>query len=370
MIIGVPKEVKPDEYRVAVTPAGVRQLTLAGHETLVQRGAGEGSGILDAEYEEAGARMVDTAGEAWGANIVAKVKEPIPSEYQFLREGLILYTFLHLAAAPELAKKLLETGTVAIGYETVQDQATGALPMLIPMSEVAGRMAVQAGARYLEKENGGRGVLLGGVPGVPPGKVVVLGAGIVGMNAVKISLGLGARTQVLDTNLTKLRMIDDIFGGRAETMYSNQHTVCAAIDDADMVIGAALVAGGRTPVLITRDMLADMKPGSVIVDVAVDQGGMAETTHPTSHSNPTYVVDSVTHYCVSNMPGAVPRTSTFALSNATFPGLLELAEKGIDKTMRSNYSMRMGLNVAEGMVTHPQVAESLELSYRFPEKWL
>ena len=369
MKIGVPREIKADEYRVALTPAGVRRLALSGHTVLIQRGAGEGSGISDAEYEMEGGRIVDSAEEAWSAQIIAKVKEPIGAEYGFLREGIILYTFLHLAAVPELAKKLIDSGALAIGYETAQDQATGALPLLIPMSEVAGRMAVQAGAKYLEKEHGGRGVLLGGVPGVSPGKVAILGAGVVGFNSAKIAVGLGGRTLILDTNLARLRYIDDVFGGRIETMYSDPHTILNAVREADVLIGAALVAGARTPSLVTRGMLSEMKPGAVIVDVSVDQGGCVETSRPTSHSNPTYVVDSITHYCVANMPGAVPRTSTFALTNATFPGLLSLAEKGIEKTMSSDYSMRAGLNVAEGYVAHPKVAESLNLPYRFPEKW-
>lgn len=369
MIIGIPKETKADEYRVALTPSGARALSLAGHEVKVQSGAGEGSGISDTEYEEEGARIVQGAEEAWAADIVAKVKEPVGPELSFLREGLILYTYLHLAAVPKLAERLMESGSVAIGYETVQDQRDGSLPLLIPMSEVAGRMAVQAGSKYLEKEHGGRGVLLGGVPGVEPGKVVILGAGVVGTNAAKIALGMGGRTLVLDTNLARLRYLDDIFGGRVETMASNGHNILSAIREADLVIGAVLVAGARAPMLVTREMLGAMKPGSVIVDVAVDQGGCVETSRPTSHSNPVFVADCVTHYCVSNMPGAVPRTSTFALTNATFPGLLELAEKGIDKTMQSNYSMRMGLNVAFGSIAHPKVAESLNLACRFPEKW-
>ncbi|MDH4182819.1 MAG: alanine dehydrogenase, partial [Nitrospinota bacterium] len=298
MIIGVPREVKADEYRVAIVPAGVRQLTLAGHEALVETGAGKGSGILDAEYEAEGARIVQTAQEAWSAQIVVKVKEPLEAEYRHFRPGLILYTFLHLAAAPALARRLMDSGVIAIGYETVQEQ-DGSLPMLIPMSEVAGRMAVQAGAKYLEKEHGGRGVLLGGVPGVTPGKVAILGAGVVGSNAAKIAVGLGARTMVLDTDLRKLRRIEDIFGGRVETLVSNPHNVLSAVAEADLLIGAVLVAGAKAPWLVTREMLKYMKPESVIVDVSVDQGGCVETSRPTSHSSPTFVVDSVTHYCVS-----------------------------------------------------------------------
>jgi len=368
VIVGVPREVKADEYRVAMVPAGVRQLTLAGHEVLVERGAGVDSGIPDGEYEAEGARIVDTAAEAWSARIVVKVKEPVERELGFLREGLILYTFLHLAAAAELAGKLAESGTIAIGYETVQEK-DGSLPLLVPMSEVAGRMAVQAGAKYLEKEHGGRGVLLGGVPGVEPGKVVVLGAGVVGFNAAKIAVGLGARTIVLDVNLNRLRYLDDIFGGRVETLVSNPHTAPGAIKEADLVIGAVLIAGAKAPWLVPRGLLKEMRPGSVIVDVSVDQGGCVETSRPTSHSDPTFVVDAVTHYCVTNMPGAVPRTSTFALTSATFPGLFELVEKGIDKTMKENYAMRNGLNVAGGHIAHPNVAKSLGVPCKFPERW-
>ncbi len=368
MIIGVPKETKVDEYRVALVPSGVRTLTLAGHAVLVESGAGVGLGISDAEYRSEGARIVDSAEEAWSAELVVKVKEPIAEEFRFLREGLIIYTYLHLAAAEELAEALINSGAIAIAYETVQEE-DGSLPMLVPMSEVAGRMSVQAGAKYLEKAHGGRGVLLGGVPGVEPGKVVVLGGGVVGYNAAKIAVGLGARTRVLDINLPRLRYFDDIFMGRVETQMSNTHSISKAVSEADLVIGAVLIAGARAPWLVTKGMLSEMKPGSVIVDVSVDQGGCIETSRPTSHSDPVFSVDSITHYCVGNMPGAVPRTSTFALTNATFNGLFEIAEKGIDKTLRDNYAMKRGLNVAEGHITHPQVAQSLGLTCKFPEKW-
>ncbi|VAX20266.1 Alanine dehydrogenase [hydrothermal vent metagenome] len=370
MIIGVPKEIKADEYRVAITPAGVRQLTLGGHTVHIEKGAGHGSGISDVEYEADGALMVDSAYDAWQGEIVAKVKEPVEEEYRFLRPDLVLYTYLHLAAAPELTRALTESGVCAIGYETAQDETSGELPMLIPMSEVAGRMAVQAGATYLEKEHGGRGVLLGGAPGVGPGKVAILGAGVVGINSAKIAVGLGARTLALDTSLPRLRYIDDIFHGRVETMYSNSHNVLQAIREADVVIGAVLLPGAKTPWLVTKDDLGEMKQGSVIVDVSVDQGGCVETSRPTNHSDPAFKVGSVTHYCVANMPGAVPRTSTFALTNATFPGLLELAEKGIEKTMKESHLMRTGLNVARGYVAHPQVARSLGLTCKFPKEWM
>jgi len=368
VIIGTPREVKEDEYRVAIVPAGVRQLTLAGHEALIETGAGNGSGISDSEYESAGARIVDSAEEAWSAQVVVKVKEPVEAEYKYFRKGLVLYTFLHLAAAGSLARELMKAGVTAIGYETVQEP-DGFLPILTPMSEVAGRMAVQAGAKYLEKEHGGRGILLGGVPGVSPGKVAILGAGVVGSNAAKIALGLGARTMVLDTDLRKLRRMEEIFGGRVETLVSNPHNILAAVREADLLVGAVLVAGAKAPWLVTRDMLKIMKPESVIVDVSVDQGGCVETSRPTSHSSPTFVVDSVTHYCVSNMPGAVPCTSTFALASATFSGLFEIAEKGIDKTVKENYHIRHGVNVAEGNITHPKVSESLGMPCKFPEKW-
>ena len=368
MRIGVPKETKRDEYRVGVIPAGVRQLVLFGHTVFIEKDAGEGSGIGDAEYEAEGA-IIASAEEAWDADIVVKVKEPTKEEYRYLKEDLLLYTYLHLAAAPELAEKLLEKKVIAFGYETVQEEKTGALPMLIPMSEVAGRMAVQAGAKYLEKEHGGRGVLLGGVPGVPSGRVAILGAGVVGCNAAKIAVGLGARTLVLDIDLHKLRYIDDMFGGRVETAYSDSHNINAAIQEADLVIGAVLLPGAKTPWLITKEMIRKMKAGSVIVDVSVDQGGCVETSRPTSHSDPVFAVDGVTHYCVANMPGAVPRTSTFALCNATFPGLLLLANKGVEKAVKENYSLKMGLNTARGNVAHQKVAESLNVPHNFPELW-
>ncbi len=360
-IIGVPKEIKADEYRVAVTPAGVRRLTLDGHEVIVERDAGTGSGISDGEYESEGARIVDTAREAWSADIVAKVKEPIEEEYGFLREDLVLYTFLHLAAAPGLAKVLMDTGTLAIGYETCQDENTGELSLLIPMSEIAGRLAVQAGAKYLEREHGGRGVLLSGAPGVAPGKVAILGAGVVGLNAAKIAVGMGARVLSLDVSLSKLRYIDDLFNGRVETAFSDSHNISEAVKDADLVIGAVLLPGAKSPWLVDRNMLKSMKEGSVIVDVSVDQGGCVETSRPTTHSNPVFTVEKVIHYCVANMPGAVPRTSTFALANATFPGLLIMAQKGVAKALKENYALRMGVNVAAGKITHSKVAESLNL---------
>ncbi|MBF0171484.1 MAG: alanine dehydrogenase [Nitrospinae bacterium] len=369
MRIGVPKEIKTDEYRVAVTPAGVRRLALAGHDVLVERNAGVGAGIADGEYEAEGGRIVDTAAEVWSADIVCKVKEPIAAEFPFLRDGLILYAYLHLAAAPELTRRLMESGTTAFGYETVQEK-DGSLPMLIPMSEVAGKMAAQAGATYLEKARGGRGVLLGGVPGVAPGKVAILGAGVVGVNAAKIAMGMGARVVLLDVSLPKLRAVDDLFGGRVETLHSDPTSVLRTVREADLVVGAVLSPGAKTPWLVTRDHLKEMRPGSVIVDVSVDQGGCVETSRPTTHSDPVFTEEGIIHYCVANMPGAVPRTSAFALANATFPGLFSLVQKGVAETLRENYAMRGGLNVARGAVTHPKVAESLGLPSHFPETWI
>jgi alanine dehydrogenase len=363
MKIGVPRETKQDEYRVAITPAGVRNLTLAGHEVMIEKGAGAGSGISDGEFAGDGARMVDSAQEAWSAEIVAKVKEPVEAEYRYLREGLLLYTFLHLAAEPQLASVLMESGVSAIGYETVEDPKTGTLPLLVPMSEVAGKMAVQAGAKYLEKEHGGRGILLGGVPGVQPGKVVILGAGVVGFNAAKIAVGLGARVMVLDIALEKLRYIDDIFAGRVETAYSDSHNIESALSSADLVIGAVLLPGARTPWLVTREKLKTMKSGSVIVDVSVDQGGCVETSRPTNHSDPVFSIDSVTHYCVANMPGAVPRTATFALCSATFPGLYMMAQKGLHHTADRGGILAGGVNVHKGKICQEKVAESLGLGF-------
>ena len=324
MIVGVPKEIKTLENRVAMTPGGVASLVKRGHEVLVQKGAGTGSGLSDAEYEAAGAKLV-SVDEAWGAEMVVKVKEPIAPEYKYLRPDLILFTYLHLAAAEELTKAMLDSGVTGIAYETVQT-ADGALPLLVPMSEVAGRMATQEGAKYLEKSFGGRGVLLGGVPGVEPAEVVIIGGGTVGINAAKIAVGMGARVTILDVNHARLQYLDDVFGGRLVTLTSNEANIKEALKRADVLVGAVLIPGAKAPHLVTRDMLPLMKEGSVIVDVAVDQGGCVETIKPTTHAEPTYVVDGVVHYGVANMPGAVPRTSTFALTNQTLPYAIELAE--------------------------------------------
>jgi alanine dehydrogenase len=358
MIVGVPREVKDNEARVGVTPMGVRMLAGAGHTVLVENGAGEQSGFEDEEYVSAGAEIVYHPDAIWGrAEMVVKVKEPIEKEYDFFREGLALFTFLHLAPMRALTDILLESKMIGIAYETVRDRA-GGLPLLIPMSEVAGRMAVQVGAAYLEKERGGRGVLLGGVPGVAAANVTIIGGGIVGTNAARIALGFGAKVTLVDMNLNRLRELDDHFGGRLCTLASNSHNLELATREADLVIGAVLIPGSTAPRLVTRAMVAAMKKGAVIVDVAIDQGGCVETAHPTSHSNPSYVVDGVVHYCVTNMPGAVPHTSTLALTNSTLPYVLRLADLGVRKALQSDAGLAEGLNTWLGTLTHRGVAES------------
>ncbi|RPI14796.1 MAG: alanine dehydrogenase [Acidobacteriales bacterium] len=321
-------------------------------------GAGLDSAITDSEYVEAGARIVPTVGEVWGhASLVVKVKEPQPQEYAFFRADLTLFTYLHLATLPQLTERLLETRVNAVGYETIRE-ADGSLPLLTPMSEVAGRLAVQAGARYLEKPSGGRGLLIGGVPGVAPGNVAILGGGVVGHNAAKVAYGMGAHVTIIDKNLNRLREIDDIFNSQVVTLASNVWTVREAVRQADLVIGAVLIPGAAAPKLVTREMISRMRRGAVVVDVCIDQGGCFETSRPTTHSAPVYVVDSVLHYCVSNMPAAVPHTSTFALTNATFPYLLELANRGLEQACREHASIREGVNTYQGQLTHPGVAES------------
>ncbi|HET7104721.1 MAG TPA: alanine dehydrogenase [Terracidiphilus sp.] len=358
MVIGVPKEIKDNEARVGVTPAGVKALTEAGHKVLVETQAGAQSGFPDEEYQNAGAEMVGDAGYAWGeAEIVVKVKEPIDREYGYFRTGLVLFTYLHLAPLPALTNKLLETGVIGIAYETVRDR-TGMLPLLMPMSEVAGRMSVQVGASYLEKERGGRGILLGGVPGVPPAHVTIIGGGIVGNNAARIALGFGAKTTLIDINLNRLRELDDIFNGRLHTLVSNSYNIGNATREADLVIGGVLIPGATAPKLVTRAMVKQMKQGAVIVDVAIDQGGCVETARPTSHSDPSYVVDGVVHYCVTNMPGAVPHTSTLALTNSTFPYLLRMANLGAREALGRDKGFAEGLNTWLGTLTHHGVAES------------
>lgn len=363
VIIGVPREVKADEYRVGLAPAGARSLALAGHTVLVEKGAGEGSGFSDADYAVEGAEIADTAPALWHrAEMVVKVKEPVSPEFDYMREGQILYTFLHLAADRNLAERLLEKKVIGIAYETVRGPGHS-LPLLVPMSEIAGRMAVQEGAKYLEKANGGRGVLLGGVPGVAPARVSIIGGGVVGANAAKIAIGMGARVKLLDKSLERLRYLDDIFGGRLETIYANPLTIRAAAREADLLIGAVLIPGAKAPRLVTRQMVAEMKQGAVIVDVSVDQGGCVETSRPTTHHDPTYVVDGVLHYCVANMPGAVPRTSTLALTSATFPYAFEIAQKGITMALRENALLRPGVNLYRGLLTCEEVAQSLDMKY-------
>ena len=358
MKIGVPKEIKDSEARVGVTPAGVKALSEAGHTVLVETQAGAQSGFLDAEYQRAGAEIVGEAGAVWSSSeTVVKVKEPVEKEYAFLREGLVLFTYLHLAPLQELTDKLLEAKVIGIAYETVRDRR-GTLPLLTPMSEVAGRMSVQVGAAYLEKERGGRGILLGGVPGVPPAHVTILGGGVVGTNAAKVALGFGAKVTIVDVNLNRLRELDDIFGGRVYTLASNSYNLAHATREADLVIGGVLIPGATAPRIVTRAMVADMKKGAVIVDVAIDQGGCVETARPTSHSNPSYVVDGVVHYCVTNMPGAVPHTSTLALTNSTFPYLLRLASLGAREALKQDAGLAEGLNTWLGTLTHRGVAES------------
>jgi alanine dehydrogenase len=359
MVIGVPKEVKTLENRVALTPGAVQVLVRrGGHEVRVESGAGLGSGIHDHEYEEAGAKLV-RAEETWEADLVVKVKEPVDWEYKYLREDLILYTYLHLAADRPLTERLMESKTTAIAYETVE-LPNGTLPLLTPMSEVAGRMATQVGAHFLEKPQNGRGVLLGGVPGVVPGTVMILGAGVVGNNAAKVAVGLGANVFMFDVDHRKLQYLDDVYQGRINTVSSNEANIRALLPRVDLLIGAVLLTGARAPRLVTRKMLSAMKEGSVIVDVSVDQGGCVETIEPTTHAEPTYVVEGVVHYGVANMPGAVPRTSTFALVNQTLPYCLRLAEKGLD-ALREDPSLAKGLNTYAGRLTYPAVGEAFDL---------
>jgi alanine dehydrogenase len=364
MIIGLPKEIKDNESRVGMTPGAVKALTRRGHRVLVETGAGAGSSLPDSEYEAAGAEIVYAAADAWSAQMVVKVKEPIASEYPFLRPDLILFTYLHLAADRALTDILLESGTTAIAYETVQTE-DGKLPLLMPMSEVAGRMATQIGATYLQRTHGGRGVLMGGVPGVAPANVAILGGGTVGANAARVAVGLGAQVTVLDVNHDRLKYLDDIYRGSLQTRVSDEYNIEDVVYEADLVIGAILIPGGRAPWLITRDMLSQMPVGSVIVDVAVDQGGCVETTRPTTHSNPTFVVDGVVHYCVANMPGAVPRTSTFALNNQTAVYTLRLANEGLE-AVRKSPALLHGLNTHRGKLTYAAVAEAFGLSYTEP----
>ncbi|MEI6803892.1 MAG: alanine dehydrogenase [Burkholderiales bacterium] len=363
MRIGVPKEIKNHEYRVGLTPASVRELVAHGHQVMVQQNAGTAIGLDDAQYVAAGAQMLASAAEIFErAEMIVKVKEPQPVECAMLRPGQILYTYLHLAPDPEQTAALVNSGAVCIAYETITGPG-GGLPLLAPMSEVAGRMAIQAGATYLEKAHGGRGLLLGGVPGVAPGHVAIIGAGVVGTNALQMAVGMGARVTVLDKSVDRLRQLDLVFGNRISTVYSTAASIEEAVLDADLVVGGVLVPGAAAPKLVTRDHIARMKKGAVIVDVAIDQGGCFETSHATTHADPVYVVDGVVHYCVANMPGAVARTSTFALNNATIGHAVALADKGWKAALRDNVHLRNGLNVCEGKVTYEAVAHDLGLAY-------
>ncbi|MDH5718389.1 MAG: alanine dehydrogenase [Spirochaetia bacterium] len=363
MKIGIPKEVKDKEFRVGIVPAGVKTLVSAGHTVLIEKTAGIGSGISDYEFEEAGAKILNNAKLIYeNSELIMKVKEPIPQEYNYLRDNLILYTYLHLAPLIDLTNVLLEKKVIAIGYETVR-LSDGYLPLLAPMSEVAGRMSVHVGAHFLEKEKGGRGILLGGVPGVEHGHVTIIGGGSAGSNAARVALALGASVTVLDINLHRLATLDDLFAGKINTLMSNTHNIEQQLIKADLVIGAVLIPGKKSPKLITKDMLKLMKKGSVIVDIAIDQGGCVETSKPTTHSNPIFIEEGIIHYCVTNMPGAVPRTSAFALTNATLPFALEIANKGIEKALDENNALKNGVNIFKGKLVNKEVAESQLRSY-------
>ena len=363
MLIGVPKEIKVHEYRVGMTPSSAREAVAHGHRVMVETRAGAGIGASDDDYRSARAEIADSAADVFArADMIVKVKEPQAVERKMLREGQVLFTYLHLAADPAQAKDLIESGAVCIAYETVTSPL-GGLPLLAPMSEVAGRLAIQAGAHCLEKSAGGMGILLGGVPGVPPARIVILGAGVVGTNAAQAAVGAGAQVVVIDKSIDALRRIDSMFNGRAMTVFSNRDNVEREVLRADLVVSGVLIPGAAAPKLITKAMLSDMKPGSVIVDVAIDQGGSAETSRPTTHADPTYVIDGVVHYMVANMPGAVPRTSTYALNNATLPFTLALADKGWRQALNDNPHLKNGLNIVAGKVTYRAVAEALGLSY-------
>jgi alanine dehydrogenase len=368
MIIGVPKEIKNNENRVALTPAGLVSLVNAGHKVLIEKDAGVGSGFTNEDYANVGGEIIENARDVWSkAEMIMKVKEPLPSEYHYFREGLILFTYLHLAAEPALAQALKDKGVIAIAYETVEVNRT--LPLLTPMSEVAGRMAAQIGSQFLQKSNGGKGILLAGVPGVSRGKVTIIGGGIVGTNAAKMAIGLGADVTIMDLSADRLRQLDDIFGKQIQTLMSNPLNIAKAVSESDLLIGAVLIPGAKAPKLVTEEMVKAMKPGSVIVDVAIDQGGIVETVdHITTHDNPTYEKYGVVHYAVANMPGAVPRTSTLALTNVTVPYALQIANKGVVQALIDNQSLMLGLNVANGEITYEAVAKDLGYNFVSPEK--
>lgn len=363
MIIGVPKEIKTHENRVALLPGGVTKMKRNGHEVLIEKGAGNGSGFPDEKYEEAGAKIIDDVDELWAASeMIMKVKEPIEVEYDRMREGQIIFTYFHFAASRELTEAVQESKAVAIAYETVENE-DGTLPLLVPMSEVAGRMASQEGAKYLEKPEGGLGVLLGGIPGVQPANVLVIGGGIVGVNAAKIAAGMGANTTIMDINMPRLRYLDDVMPRNVNTMFSSEANIRKMLPDVDMIIGAVLIPGAKAPSLVTRDMLGDMQQGSVLVDVAIDQGGCFETSKPTTHDNPIYEVDGVVHYCVANMPGAVPRTSTLGLTNVTLPYAVDIANKGWEKALNDDEELLKGLNIVNGDIVYKEVAEAFDMDY-------
>lgn len=364
MIIGVPKEVKNRENRVAIVPGGVKQLVSLGHKVLIEKGAGVGAGIPDDKFKAAGATMIDGAAKVWGdAEMVIKVKEPIAQEYQYMREGLVLYTYLHLAAVPELAQQLVSRKVSAIAYETIESEDRS-LPLLTPMSEVAGRVAVQVGAQYLQKHNGGKGLLLGGVPGVKRGRVAIVGGGVVGINSAKMAIGLGAQVTILDVSAKRLAYLDDVFGTGVRTLMSNPENIAEAVAESDLVVGAVLIPGAKAPRLVTRDMVKTMEANSVIVDVAIDQGGCVETIRPTTHDDPVYLEENVLHYGVTNMPGDVPKTSTYALTNVTIKYAIEIAQKGFKEALRQSEALRMGLNTYQGKVTYRAVAEALSMPFQ------
>jgi alanine dehydrogenase len=362
-VIGVPREIKTDEYRVAMIPVGVEELTRLGHKVLIQSGAGQGSGIADEQYRENGAEIVAEAADLWrAADLVVKVKEPLPAEWPLLRSGQILFTYFHFAADEKLTRAVMDSGVTAIAYETIQDRhGSGTLPLLTPMSEVAGRMSIQEGAKFLERPFEGRGILLGGVPGVLPAHVVILGGGVVGANAAKVAAGLGANVTILDINLDRLRYLDDVMPRNVTTLFSDRHNIRASISQADLVVGAVLIPGAKAPYLIRREDLRRMPHRAVIIDVAIDQGGCVETSRPTTHSKPTYIVDDILHYCVTNMPGAVGRTSTYALTNVTLPYVLQLVKKGFEGAIRSDPGLAQGVNIQQGKVTNAAVAETFGL---------
>lgn len=370
MIIGVPKEIKNNENRVALTPAGTQELVKRGHTVYIEASAGTGSGFSDDEYAKAGATLQKNAAEVYEkAEMIIKVKEPIEQEYTLIKRGQLVFTYFHFASYEPLTKAMVERGAVCLAYETVE-RSDGSLPLLIPMSEVAGRMAIQEGAKYLEKPLKGRGILLGGVPGVKPANVLILGGGIVGTNAAKIAAGMGADVTILDVNLNRLRYLDDVMPKNVRTIVSNEYTIREMITDADLIVGGVLIPGAKAPKLLTRDMLKSMRSGTVLVDVAVDQGGCIETCRPTTHENPTYIIDDVVHYCVANMPGAVPYTSTLALTNATLPYAIRLANDGWKKACNESLELRCGLNIIEGEVVYKAVADAFNLPYVDVKKFL